>query len=95
MKMENLDYCEIMKSKSFLYGRIFSSLEANTNGVVSKCPILPGVIRISNMTDDATKHDFMPVGDYILSLKIYDSADDNIFKLSLYYSLKSRTGTTM
>lgn len=93
--MENIDYCEAMKSKSFLYERIFKDAERDTHGVVHKCPLLPGLVKLTNLTDDTSRHHLIPNGDYFLNLKLYNNDDVDMFALSLNYSLKSRSGITM
>lgn len=95
MKIENIDYCEVMRSKSFLYHHIFQYLEADSHGALHKCPFDHEMLIIRNYSAIADDYTAFPVGDYFLVLKLSSEADPVFFKLILFYNVKRKSGEEM
>lgn len=97
ISIRNIDYC-LEASQGFgynpLYYKIFQFAKEYTKGMVHECPYKPGRMHF-NLTEEASSkieemanynNGFIPSGDYIASVRIYDGKD--YATLSGYITLK-------
>lgn len=92
---KHADACEVMASSppGSPYNIIYNYLNNKTNGVVHKCPFLAGHFHILNYTGSMYHFGkFMPRGDYKLLMKIYDDIDPEGAKVTIFWTLRVRTG---